>query len=190
MSKKWISKKDNNGNVKHIPIKDEKLYNAYLKSQERSKELKKLFYAQRDVSERQIIADRLEWFMRDKADRDAFFAAEKLLQNVNTDDELRALLNRVEEDLEKQFDYDKLKKETAKIFRNHNLTEEDKRNALKFTYYEYYVYPYLYTIAVAYAIKHDRPQPVFEPYEFDELHKRISDKVRREEADFLYPFPK
>ena len=167
----WITKKDENGNIKHIPIQDKKLYDAYIKSQERSEELKKLIFAKKNASERKMIVERLEWFMKDKAQRDAFFEAENLLQNVNTDKELKTLLLKKAMELDEQFDkeYDNLKKSTAEIFENHNLTEKDIRNALKFTYYEYYIQQYLYTIARAYVIKHNLPYSTLDKFNFHEL---------------------
>jgi len=183
----WITKKDENGNVKHIPIEDKKLYDAYIKSQERSEELKKLIYAK---AEKQMIASKLEWFMKDKADRDAFFDAEQLLQNVDTINKLETLLLKKARELEEQFDkeYDNLKKSAAEIFENHNLTEEDIKNALTFTYYEYYIERYLYTLAEAYVIKHNLPYSTLKEFNFNMISKTKSRESHNAWEKFFNPY--
>jgi len=183
----WITKKDENGNVRHIPIQDKKLYDAYIKSRERSEKLKKWVFMK---AERKMIASKLEWFMRNKAQRDAFFDAEQLLQNVNTDDELETLLLKKAGELEEQFDneYDNLKKSTAEIFENHNLTEEDIKNALTFTYYEYYIERYLYTLAEAYVIKHNLPYSTLKEFNFNMISKTKSRESRNASEKFFNPY--
>jgi len=182
----WITKKDENGNVKHIPIQDKKLYDAYIKSQEKSEELKKLIYAK---AEREMIVGKLEWFMKDKADRDAFFDAEQLLQNVDTIDKLETLLLKKRDELDEQFDkeYDNLKKSAAEIFENSSLTEEDIKNAITFTYYEYYIKSYLYTLAEAYVIKHNLPFSVLKKFDFQELSNTRSHKAHLAWLKFSSP---
>jgi len=186
MTEEFITKKEESENVQNIPIQDKRLYNAYIKLQEESKKIKKWGFAK---AERRMVIDKLEWFMRDKALRDAFFEAEKLLKNVNSREKLETLLKEKARELDEQFDkeYDNLKKLTVEIFEYCNLTENDKRDALTIAYYDYYIKSYLYSIVKAYIKLHHLPYYFIDKIDFNELSNTISHKPNLSLLKFLNP---
>ena len=164
MSEKLITKNEENSNV----FQNKKLYDAFVKTEEKSQKIKKWVF---EKSKRKLIASRLEWFMLNKAQRDAFLSAEELLKNITNDDQLETLLLKKARELDEQFEkeYDKLKNEAKEIFENYDLTEEDIKNALTFTYYDYYIERYLYTLARAYIILHDLPYSKIEKFNIKKI---------------------
>jgi len=190
MTEKELAKKDE-PNTQNIPIKDKKLLDAYLKFQEKSQELKKWVFAK---AERRMIASKVEWFMKYKAQKDAFFEAEELLKDVKTADDLETLLMKKTREFDEQFEnkyYDTLKKSSTWIFENSALTEKDIKNVITFTFYDYYIESYLYTIAKAYIILHNLPYSFLNNFNFSKLSNTRSHKpldARLEFFDIEYPF--
>ena len=182
MSEKLITKNEENGNV----IQNKKLYDAFVKTEEKSQEIKKWVF---EKSKRKLIASRLEWFMLDKAQRDAFLSAEELLKNITNDDQLKTLLLKKARELDEQFDkeYENLKNEAKEIFENYDLTDEDIRNALTFTYYDYYIERYLYTLARAYIILNNLPFSKLEQFNFKKISNRRTTKNHIAWLEFFSP---
>jgi hypothetical protein len=182
MSEKLITKNEENSNVIH----NKKLYEAFVKTIEKSQEIKKWVF---EKSKRNLIASRLEWFMLDKAQRDAFLSAEELLKNVNNDDQLETLLLKKVRELDEQFEkeYDILKNEAKEIFENYELSEEDIKNVLTFVYYEYYIERYIYTLARAYIILHDLPYSTLEKFNFKKISDTRTGKEITSRLEFFSP---
>ena len=191
MTEKDLAKKDEQINAQNIPIKDKKLLDAYIKFHEKSQELKKWVFTK---AEKRMIASKLEWFMRHKAQEDAFFEAEELLKNVNTADDLETLLLKKAREFDEQFEnkyYNTLKTLTKWIFENYNLTEKDIKDAITFTFYDYYIEKYLFILAYAYVIKHNLPYSFLDNFNFKKLSNTRSNKPHLAWLEFFdteYPF--